>query len=548
MMRVSQVLSQIFKSWGIQHVFGIPGKSISPMMLDLDSEGIEFVLTRHEAGAGFAAAGYALGNKKLGIAMGTSGPGGTNLLTAAGQAKAYHLPLLIITGQPSAAESGKALGQDSSCFGTDLVKMFEPVTLFSARVERADLMSLYLLHAVEKAYSGVKGPVHLCLPFDVLTTMIPPFTMQLPGYIPHMISSNIEAVIPLLHEARRPMLFIGKGVMSSEAYEEVKIVAEFWGIPVIATPGGKGVFPSSHPLFLGNFGLGGSLEASEYMQSGVDLMIVIGTKLSDMSLSGFDKSMLPKQVIHFDYEATFISKSISVPTHFILGDAKHNLRKLIEMSGARRNDKYSAIAAEQILHNHDLHVSALLTGGESMKALRSALPAQSIVFGDDGSHTFYAIRDFAILESGTFYFDDVFGAMGHAIGYAIGAKLALPDRPIVCITGDGCFMMHGAEISTAVNNRIPVIFIVLNNGRLDMVDKGMSYNTGRSIGAIYEKPLDVTMFARSMGANGICCRTMKDIEKAVELGLASQALPTVIEVLVDPLEIPPILSRLLSLA
>jgi acetolactate synthase-1/2/3 large subunit len=547
-MRVSQVISQIFKSWGVEHVFGIPGKSISPLMLDLDSAGIEFILTRHEAGAGFAAAGYALGNQKIGIAMGTSGPGGTNLLTAAGQAKAYHLPLLIITGQPSAAESGKALGQDSSCFGTDLVKMFEPVTLFSARVERADLMSLYLQHAVEKAYSGVKGPVHLCIPFDVLMTMITPFTMQLPLYIPHMISSNIEAIVPLIDHARRPVLFIGKGVMSSEAYEEVKTVAEFWNIPVIATPGGKGVFPTLHPLFLGNFGLGGSLEASEYLQSGVDLMIVIGTKLSDMSLSGFDNSMLPKQVIHFDYDTTFISKSIMVPTYLVLGDAKHNLRKLIEMTGAKRNGMQSVAAAEQILDHIGSSSSGFLTGGETMKALRSALPSQTIFFGDDGSHTFYAIRDLAIYESGTFYFDDVFGAMGHAIGYAIGAKLALPDCPIVCITGDGCFMMHGTEVSTAVNNRIPVIFIVLNNGRLDMVDKGMSYNTGRSIGAIYDKPLDVAMFARSMGAKGICCRTMIDIQNAIEIGLESKSLPTVIEVLVDPLEIPPILSRLLSLA
>jgi acetolactate synthase-1/2/3 large subunit len=543
--RLSQVLSSNFKSWGINHVFGIPGKSISPLMLDLDSEGVEFVLTRHEGGAGFAAAGYALGNRKLGIALGTSGPGGTNMLTAAGQAKAYNLPLLILTGQPSAADSGKALGQDSSIFGTDLVKMFEPVTLFSARVERPDLMSIYLRHALEKAWSGARGPVHLCIPFDVLMTQVEPFTIDLPEHIPPMISPNLDDAIPILDAAVKPVLFLGKGVAASEAYEEVQTMAEHWNIPVITTPGGKGVFPTNHPLHLGNFGLGGTSQAYDYLNSGVDLMIAIGTKLSDMTLSGFTDKMMPKRVIHFDYEATFVAKALPVPTCVILGDARGNLKKMLDMAGAKRRFYEVATSVEQQVKLEQSTTTALSTI-EAVKALRRALPADAILFGDDGSHTFYAIRHYDIYQPGTFYFDDVFGAMGHAIGYAIGAKAALPDRTIVCLTGDGCTMMHGTEISTAVNHKLPTIFVVLNNGRLDMVDKGMSYNTGRSVGAVFQVPLDVTMFARSMGANGICCHTSEEVTSAVGAALYSE-LPTVIEILVDPLEIPPILSRLLSL-
>jgi acetolactate synthase-1/2/3 large subunit len=543
--RLSQVLSSNFKSWGIHHVFGIPGKSISPLMLDLDSEGVEFVLTRHEGGAGFAAAGYALGNRKLGIALGTSGPGGTNMLTAAGQAKAYNLPLLILTGQPSAADSGKALGQDSSIFGTDLVKMFEPVTLFSARVERPDLMSIYLRHALEKAWSGARGPVHLCIPFDVLMTQVEPFTIDLPEHIPPMISPNLEDAIPILDAAVKPVLFLGKGVAASEAYEEVQTMAEHWNIPVITTPGGKGVFPTNHPLHLGNFGLGGTSQAYDYLNSGVDLMIAIGTKLSDMTLSGFTAQMMPGRVIHFDYEATFVAKALPVPTCVILGDARENLKKMLEIAGAKRRF-YEVATAEEQQVKLEQSASIPLSTIEAVKALRRALPADAMLFGDDGSHTFYAIRHYDIYQPGTFYFDDVFGAMGHAIGYAIGAKAALPDRTIVCLTGDGCTMMHGTEISTAVNHKLPTIFVVLNNGRLDMVDKGMSYNTGRSVGAVFQVPLDVTMFARSMGANGICCHTSEEVTSAVGAALYSE-LPTVIEILVDPLEIPPILSRLLSL-
>lgn len=547
MKRVSQVLAANIKKWGVQHVFGIPGKSISPLMLDLDSEEVEFVLTRHESGAGFAAGGYALANRTMGVAIGTSGPGGTNLLTAAGQAKAYHVPTLIITGQPSALDSGKAMGQDSSLFGTDLVKMFEPVTLFSARVDRADLLPLYLKHAVERAVTGIRGPVHLCIPFDILTAQIEPFELDLPKHIPQAVSPNAAEAVPLLNEAKRPVLFLGKGVLSSQAYEEVRVLAEHWSIPVITTPGGKGAFPTRHPLCLGNFGLGGTKQAEAYLKSGVDLMIVVGSKLSDMTLSGFTPDMMPQKVIHFDYELTFIGKAIPVPTCAILGDAKANLRQLIELAGAQGRHYEAAASLELVTEPANPPAgSGVLSAVEAVKALRASLPADAILFGDDGSHTFYAIRHYDIYEPGTFIFDDVFGAMGHAIGYAIGAQAARPDLKMVCLTGDGCAMMHGTEIATAVNHRIPTLFVILNNGRLDMVDKGMSYNTGRSIGAIYEKPLDATQFARSLGADGICCRTTDDICEAVSAALKS-SMPTVIEIIVDPLEIPPILSRLLSL-
>ncbi|MCZ8511950.1 thiamine pyrophosphate-binding protein [Paenibacillus filicis] len=546
MMRCSQVLAANFKRWGIEHVFGIPGKSISPLMLDVDSEGIEFVLTRHESGAGFAAAGYSLMKRTLGVAIGTSGPGGTNLLTAAGQAKAYHLPLLILTGQPSAEDSGKAMGQDSSSFGTDLVKMFEPVTLFSARVERPDLLERYLQHAVEKACTGIRGPVHLCVPFDILTASIEPFTLSLPTHVPRVISPNLEEAVQVISEARRPVIVAGKGVAISEAYGELKELAERCQIPVILTPGGKGVIPTLHPLNLGNFGLGGTKAAYQYLKSGVDVMIVIGTKLSDMSLSGFTPDMMPERVVHFDYEATFVGKALPVPTCLVLGDAKQNLFRLLQLLPEYSHSGFEAAAAAEVLEEETPTQHGELSAVDAVKALRTALPADAVLFGDDGSHTFYAIQHFEIMEPGTFHFDDVFGAMGHAIGYAVGAKAGDPERTIVCLTGDGCVMMHGTEISTAVNHGLPVIFVVLNNGRLDMVDKGMSYNTGRSVGAIYQAPLDVSRFAESMGALAYRCTNVKEIQDAAQAALTSDRA-TVLEIMVDPLEIPPILSRLLTL-
>ena len=180
MKSVASLLLEHLKAFGVSHIFGIPGKAISPIVLEADRQGLQYVLCRHEAGAGFASAGFALGSGKIGVALGTSGPGGTNMLTAAGQAKAFNLPVIFITGQPSIGKTGRGLGQDSSIFGTDLVKMFEPVTLFSARVERSDLFPIYFQHALEKMYGSSKGPVHLSLPFDVSMEKINTFTLDIP--------------------------------------------------------------------------------------------------------------------------------------------------------------------------------------------------------------------------------------------------------------------------------------------------------------------------------------------------------------------------------
>ena len=543
--KVYSIIVDHFKSWGISHVFGIPGKSISPLMLELDNQEIQYVLGRHETGCGYEASGFALGSKGIGVAIGTSGPGGTNLITAAGQAREFQLPVLFITGQPSMADTGRALSQDSSQFGTDLVKMFEPVTLFSARIERGDLLPLYLRHAIEKACLGERGPVHLCIPFDVLMEEIEEFVIPLPTYASTVIARDVDRAVSMLNNAERPVLFLGKGAIMAEAFEEIRTIAEHWRIPVVTAPGGKSAFSTSHPLNLGGYGLGGSKHAMEYMRSGIDLMMVVGSKLCDMSLSGFTEKMTPKEMLQFEYDITFAGKSVAVPTEIVLGDLKANLRQVVEAAGAKRRESEYALLPDASFEPSS-NKDKLLTAGDAFRALRAALPNDALMFGDAGSHSFYAVQHLDMPEPGTFFFDEVFIAMGAAIGYSIGAKIACPDRPVVCITGDGCLLMHGTEISTAVNHGAPVIFFVLNNGRLDMVDKGMSYNTGRSVGAVYEHPLDASAFGASMGAKAHRCWTTADIVDGVREALAS-SVATVIEVMVDPQEILPILTRLLSL-
>jgi len=543
MTTTASVLVANFKYWGINHIFGIPGKAISPILFEILKHDLEFVLSKHEAAAGFEASGYALMNQKIGVAVGTSGPGGTNLLTAAGQAKASNMPLLIITGHPSMKDTGKAMGQDSSIFGTDLVDMFKSVTKFSARVERGDMLQPFLQHALEKALSGVKGPVHLSIPFDILLEEIEPFQMEFP--LSHeMISPKTGEVIEKLNAAVRPLLFLGKGVHSSKAYEEVQHLAEHWNIPVITTPGGKGTFPSNHKLSLGAFGLGGTTEASAYLNEPVDVLIVIGSKLSDMSIAGLSEAMYPEHVIHFDYDQTYIGKAIQVPATPVLGDIKSNLTAILKDIPETNSEAF--LSTIELSPLQDNQPGERMSAVQVLRAMRNTLPDDAIIFGDDGSHSFYGIKYFDIYKPGTFFFDDIFGAMGNGIGYSIGAKLAAPEKLIVCLVGDGCMFMHGTELSTAYNYNSPVLFIVLNNGRLDMVEKGMQKMIGTSIGGIYETPLDVAKFAESMGLTATTCHNPYDVTDAIKEALhmiKETNKPIVIEALVLENEIPPTMGR-----
>ncbi|MFA9456821.1 thiamine pyrophosphate-binding protein [Halalkalibacter sp. AB-rgal2] len=586
MKKVATILAEQFRSWGVSHVFGIPGKAVVPLAVEIDKAGLSFVASRHECGAGYEATGFSLLSEKLGVAVGTSGPGGTNLITAAGQAMASHIPLLIITGHPSMSDTGKALGQDSTAFGTDVVEMFKPVTKFSARIERSDLVESYVRHALEKAFIGIKGPVHLSIPADVLLAEIESFQLDLPKE-QHVISPNLEEVIDLLEQAERPLLFLGKGVHSSKAYEEVQVFAETWNIPVITTPGGKGSFVSQHSLSLGAFGLGGHEQAHSYLEEGVDVMVVMGTKLSDMSVAGLSEEHFPEKVIQFDYDPMFVGKTITVPTLFIYGDLKMNVATLLQKKGIEVLQRQEIVGVESVEHlgyrklelhdfpfsdewqrsavqtkeEHFFHEDAaseesgqalalkereqeFMSSAHALTILDNYLPANTIMFGDAGSHSFYAIKHYGIKKHGTFFFDDVFGAMGHAIGYSIGAKLAAPEVPIVCLTGDGCFMMHGTELSTAVNAGSNVLFIILNNEGLDMVDKGMKAHVGRSVGTMLDHPVDIQQFAHSFGANAYKCRTEEELTFALNQVITAEfSEPNVIEVIVDTNEIPPTMRR-----
>ncbi|MEK4048110.1 thiamine pyrophosphate-binding protein [Paenibacillus sp. FSL H8-0048] len=540
---VADYMAEALRNLGVTHSFGIIGKSICPIALKMVDYGIEFIPGRHESSSGFAAGGYALKTGSLGVAFGTSGPGGTNLLTAAAHAKANNLPVLFITGHQSIKELGIPQCQDSTSYLADLADMFRPATLFSKLVERGDHFSTIFNHALSIALGDRKGPVHLCIPFEVQTERLAECRIVLPQREGLVSYQNYDRVISAINQSARPLIIAGKGVNRSGAHQELVQLAETFNIPVVTSPGGKGAIAYDHPLYHGPVGVGGSSHGDELLNNS-DLFIVLGSRLSDMTICNLKPENHPQQLIQFDVDPTFVGKILTSSTIAVGGDLRDNLALYLQKLDPSTVTKHEITISND--YNDELPVLAGLSLASVMSTMSELIPYNSSVFVDDGSHGFNAVKWFNVRRPGSFIFDAYFACMGNSIGMAIGAKAASPGETVFCITGDGCFMMLGAEINTAVCKDIPVIFIVVNNMQLDMALKGMEKTTGRIDGTIFEVPMDAVKFAESLGAAGFRCETQEEFAAAIREAIALNKT-SVIELLTDRDEMPPTAHRTLDL-
>lgn len=542
MKTVADYMAEALRNLGVTHSFGIIGKSICPIVLKMVDYGIEFIPGRHESSSGFEASGYALKTNNLGVAFGTSGPGGTNLLTAAAHAKANNLPVLFITGHQSIKELGIPQCQDSSTFLADLAEMFRPATLYSKLIERGDHFSTIFNHAISIALSDNRGPVHLCIPFDVQTEMLSECNIVMPQRESLVSYGNIDRVIQTINSSSRPLIIAGKGVNRSGAHNELIQLAETFNIPVVTSPGGKGALPWDHPLYHGPIGVGGCSHGENLLNNS-DLFIVLGSRLSDMTICNLKQENHPEYLIQFDCDPTFVGQILNSSTIQVTGDLRHNL--MLYLNHINPNQITQRIT-EPANYIEELPTLSKLSLASVLSNMSDLIPYNNTVFVDDGSHGFHAAKWYKVKKPGSFVFDAYFACMGNAIGMAIGAKAASPEETIFCITGDGCFMMLGTEINTAVCKNIPVIFIVVNNLQLDMALKGMEKTTGRIDGTIFEVPMDAVKFAESLGATGFRCETAEQFASAIKAAIALNSV-AVIELLTDRDEVPPTAHRTLNL-
>ncbi|MBI4347210.1 MAG: thiamine pyrophosphate-binding protein [Elusimicrobia bacterium] len=553
------------KQEGVRAVFGIPGGPITPVFDALyHDRSIRLVLTRHEAGAAFMAAGYARLTGRLGVCCLTTGPGTTNALTGIAAAKADSLPVLALSAQVATVAFGKGQLQDSTYDRCDVVEMLRPVTKLSAMLAHPRNASMLLRQMLRTALTGRRGPVHLNVPTDHMRARVPE-TLQWPMQYramsrPFDREAVKEAAARLL-SSKRPAILAGHGVNLAEARAELLELAELLSIPVATTPKGKGAFPETHPLSLRVFGLASSPWSEAYLLSGqVDTLFVIGSSLHEISTQGWDERLQPREaLLQLDVDPAVIGRNYPVTTALV-GDAKASLRELVfQLRRLLASGEHPRPSRGAALAGLKARVPAVLSpetcGSDAlpmkpqrlMRELDRALPEDAAVFVDSGNNTLWALHHLTARGGRTFAHNwGEFGAMGFAVAAAIGGKVAAPSRPVVAIVGDGSFGMAGMEVSTAASHGIGVVWVVLNDARFNAVHHGQQLQyDGRTMGTEFLR-MDLAAVARGLGADGLTLTRPEEIGPALEAALAS-GRPTVLDVHIDADEVPPIHSRVESL-
>jgi acetolactate synthase-1/2/3 large subunit len=528
-LRGADLLVSMLNAAGVDVVFGLPGGAISPVHDALLDNSIRVITTKHEAGAMFAAAGYAHTTGKLGVVTVTSGPGALNAMTGLASAWCDGLPVLLLVGDVPRAAQGRGVLQDSSSHGLQIVEMARHISKLAAEVASPSALPHMLRRAIATALSGRKGPVVLTLPIDIMTAPVAePRTggsITMGGTIA---TETIDEIAELMLVAERPLILAGSGVRGYGAPARLRAVAERFSCPVATTPKAKGVFSETHPLSLGVLGLGGHRSARRYLDSGVDVVLAIGTSLGDMSTDGFAPALQASgALIHVDIDARQFGKSYA-PTHAIIASAT-------ELLGGLAERRLSFVPAKRNLatgvERHVLASSAKpdrIAPHDAILELQQLLPADTIYTVDSGEHFLYATHYLETTHPDAYIVMTGLGSMGQSIGAAIGAQLAHPSRSVAAICGDGCFAMNAFEIATAVQENLPIRVFVFNDERLGMVENGHQTVYGRrprySTG-----PLDICSIARGLGAV-----TMRvDGKNQFDPLLLSTLGPVVIDVRID---------------
>ena len=527
--RGADLLVSMLSQAGVDVVFGLPGGAISPVHDALIDNEIRVITTKHEAGAMFAAAGYAHTTGKLGVVAVTSGPGALNCMTGLASAWCDGLPVLLLVGDVPRGAQGRGVLQDSSAHGLQIVEKSRHISKLAAEVASPSQLPHILRRAIATALSGRKGPVVLTLPIDVMTAQVTEPRVGGSVTMGGMVAGEtLDEIAELLLGAERPLILAGSGVRGNEAPEKLIAVAERFGCPVATTPKAKGVFPEDHPLSLGVLGLGGHRSARRYLDSGVDVVLAVGTSLGDMATDGFAPALqASRALIHVDIDAHQVGKSYS-PTHAVVASAAELLGGL----AARRQDFIPATRAlPNGISRHILPSSTKpdrIASHDAINELQALLPRDTIYTVDSGEHFLYATQYLEITKPDAFVVMTGLGSMGQSIGAAIGAQLAHPGRTVAAICGDGCFAMNAFEIATAVQEQIPIRVFVFNDERLGMVENGHETVYGRrphySTG-----PLDICSIARGLGAT----TARVDATGQLDAAIFAAPGPVVIEMRID---------------
>ena len=540
----AQSLIQSLESSGVDTVFGIPGGAIlpayDPMM---DSKKVRHILVRHEQGAGHAAEGYAQVTGRVGVCMATSGPGATNLVTPIADAHMDSVPMVAITGQVPSNAIGTDAFQEADIRGITF-----PITKHNYLVTKADDIPRAIAEAFHLALTGRPGPVLVDISKDALnakTTFNWPPVMNLPGYHPTTKpnSKRVKEAAERIVAAKKPVLYVGGGVIRSNASKELLQLAELTQIPVVTTLMARGAFPDSHPQHLGMPGMHGSVAAVGSLQQS-DLLIALGTRFDDR-VTGQLSSFAPEaDVIHVDIDPAEIGKNrfAHVP---IVGDAKETIIELIaalkDEHKAGRTGNYEAwwanlnrLRTEYPL-GYDHPIDGSLSPQYVIERIGAITGPDAIYAAGVGQHQMWAAQFVKYEKPGTWLNSGGLGTMGYAIPAAMGAKVGAPDKVVWAVDGDGCFQMTNQELATCTLNDIPIKVGLINNNALGMVRQWQSlfYNNRYSNTDLNTNRVpDFVKLADAYGCHGLRCETREEVDKTIEKALGLNDAPVVIDFVV----------------
>jgi acetolactate synthase-1/2/3 large subunit len=559
----AQSLIRSLEAVGVETMFGLPGGAILPAYDPLmDSVKVRHILVRHEQGAGHAATGYAQATGKVGVCMATSGPGATNLVTPIADAYMDSVPIVAITGQVASAAIGTDAFQEADICGITM-----PITKHNFLVTDPAEIPRVISEAFHIAATGRPGPVLVDIAKDALqarTVFRWPPEHQLPGYRPvtkpH--AKQIREAARLLTRSKRPVLYIGGGVIKSGATAELRILAELTGAPVVTTLMALGSFPDTHEQHLGMPGMHGSVAAVTALQK-ADLLFAVGTRFDDRVTGRLDTFAPHAKIVHADIDPAEIGKNRTADVP-IVGDAREILADLIQAvqaefaaglaADAGASDKYGEWW--QQLNSwrktypvgYDAAPDNMLSPQQVIERIGQLVGPDAIYAAGVGQHQMWASQFLTFEKPATWLNSGGAGTMGYAVPAAMGAKAGMPDTPVWAIDGDGCFQMTNQELVTCALNNIPIKVAVINNGSLGMVRQWQTlfYDQRYSNTVLHSGPEhdgvaqpaqgtripDFVKLSEAMGCVGLRCERPEDLDAVIQQAMAINDAPVVIDFIV----------------
>jgi acetolactate synthase-1/2/3 large subunit len=541
----AQSLVRSLECAGVKDIFGIPGGAILPAYDPLFDSSIRHILVRHEQGAGHAAQGYAVATGGVGVCMATSGPGATNLVTPLADAHMDSVPIVAITGQVGASAIGTDAFQEADIRGITM-----PITKHNFLVTDPAEIPRTVAEAFYLASTGRPGPVLLDVAKSALqarTSFAWPTELVLPGYRPvtRPHSKQIREAARLVLEARRPVLYVGGGVIRARAAKELRVLAEMTGMPVVTTLMARGAFPDSHPQHLGMPGMHGTVAAVAALQKS-DLIISLGARFDDRVTGNLDSFAPNAKVIHADIDPAEIGKNRAVDVP-IVGDAREVIADLVvalqaEQEAGRTGDyegwvRFLAGVKQQYPLGYDAPADGLAPQYviERLGRIVQGADPEAIFAAGVGQHQMWATHYVGYEHPNTWINSGGLGTMGFAVPAAMGAKVGRPDTTVWAIDGDGCFQMTNQELATCTLEGIPVKVAVINNSSLGMVRQwqtlfyeGRYSNTDLQRGERVRVP-DFPKLAEAYGAVGLACESPDDVDATIRKAMEIDDVPVVVD-------------------